>query len=712
VTVPGLWCAALQAAAIECVFDLPFVKSISIDLRSLHAGIMSRAATQKEDAMRPETECSQDAARSVPLLERALRHLRKGVHWRKKPQSSSNRQYALPSREEALSVRSASMACNDQPHSIYHALPEQRHIRLLELQPGHWDEPLQCRLLIENLDSLNHTYEAISYAWGDATHRMPILCNGVDESITSSLFDALRIFRGRPGERPRMLWADAVCIDQANLGERSHQVQLMRHIYSTASKVLLWVGHDSATNVQAGLDCVCQLACKEIAEREDDNCSDASRVSSSDPACYYVWRDTTSSETHERRPSRLDVNISTLPSLCALFDQPWFKRLWVIQEVTLSRAAELYWGYGSIDFILIGRATTHVLDHYYESFVQYAAFSGLDNCDIMFNIWTKQLGNFSFFDTLQFTRDFKASEPKDKIFGMLGLTTSDSNPDGMLFMEPDYSLDTVEVYTYVATKILVDQEEVDLLACVQHGRQLPDDWASWVPNWAVLHTGYLNDERRNTSGDAKKMVSKWRGSDVVSICGVVVDSIVNLMEDDFDKDNWRHPDLAKSMKAAIHELEPRFGGERLAYTLTAGFGLEGDLVEDHDALMVEYMAFKSWDFDRHAAVTDRAPEGPSEEDDSQIQAGHRFFANSGYAVFRRRVFVTQTGMLGLGPPATAEGDIVVVLFGGTVPFVLRPDAEKQRYRLVGECYVHDVMDGQAVTKWEESGEPATDFHIY
>ena len=605
--------------------------------------------------------------------------------------------------------------CDDHTHPKYEPLPEKRSIRLLELQPGHWEEPLQCRLLIENLDSLSYTYEAISYAWGDATDRMPILCNGAHTSITRSLFDALRVFRGRPGERPRMLWADAICIDQANLGERSQQVQVMRHIYSTASKVLIWVGHDSATDVQAGLDCVCQFACKEIAEREDDNCSDVSNVSSSDPACYYVWRDTSSSEPRERRPSRLDVNISALPSLFALFEQPWFERLWVIQELALSCAAELYWGYGSIDFMLIGRAATHVLGHYYIDLVKYAAYHGMDNCDTMFNIWTNGWANMSFFDMLRFTRDFNASEPKDKIFGMLGLTTSDSNPDDMLFMEPDYSLDTVEVYTYVAKKILVDQEEVDLLAYIQHGRHLPIDRASWVPSWVERYTSYLCFSGRKTSGNAHKMVSKLKSSssmpDVVSIRGVAVDSIVSLMGNEFDQANAWHPDLAESMKALIHELEPRFDDERLAHTLTAGIDSDGYLVEDHDALMDEYRAFKSCDFDRHA-VTIRIAKDLSGDDSSHLPAGHRFFANSGRTVLGRRCFVTQSGMLGLGPLAMAEGDIVVVLFGGLVPFLLRPTADKQRYRLVGECYVHDVMNGQAVAKWRESGEPATDFHIY
>jgi hypothetical protein len=53
----------------------------------------------------------------------------------------------------------------------------------------------------------------------------------------------------------------------------------------------------------------------------------------------------------------------------------------------------------------------------------------------------------------------------------------------------------------------------------------------------------------------------------------------------------------------------------------------------------------------------------------------------------------------------------VTLFGGNVPYVLRPVGD-DHYRLVGECYFHSVMGGQVVEEWKKSGEPAKEFHIY
>ncbi|OCL11408.1 hypothetical protein AOQ84DRAFT_269871, partial [Glonium stellatum] len=61
----------------------------------------------------------------------------------------------------------------------------------------------------------------------------------------------------------------------------------------------------------------------------------------------------------------------------------------------------------------------------------------------------------------------------------------------------------------------------------------------------------------------------------------------------------------------------------------------------------------------------------------------------------RRVLYTKMGYMGIGPAACEIGDIVCVLFGGQVLYVLRP-RNNGKYEFVGECYIHGLMDGQAV----------------
>jgi hypothetical protein len=70
---------------------------------------------------------------------------------------------------------------------------------------------------------------------------------------------------------------------------------------------------------------------------------------------------------------------------------------------------------------------------------------------------------------------------------------------------------------------------------------------------------------------------------------------------------------------------------------------------------------------------------------------------------RRRVFRTDTRLLGLGPIDMQANDEVWVLAGGSTPFVLRPDATGTgRYRLLGSAYVHGIMHGEAVAEFDES----------
>jgi hypothetical protein len=92
--------------------------------------------------------------------------------------------------------------------TLYFPLLEAQVIRLLELSPGAWNDPVSIRLFIAELQ---HTpeYEAISYVWGDPSKTVPILCNGRKLNVTLNLNAAFK--RIRLTDRPRIVWADAVC---------------------------------------------------------------------------------------------------------------------------------------------------------------------------------------------------------------------------------------------------------------------------------------------------------------------------------------------------------------------------------------------------------------------------------------------------------------------------------------------------------------------
>lgn len=65
---------------------------------------------------------------------------------------------------------------------------------------------------------------------------------------------------------------------------------------------------------------------------------------------------------------------------------------------------------------------------------------------------------------------------------------------------------------------------------------------------------------------------------------------------------------------------------------------------------------------------------------------------------RRRFCVTTKGRLAFVPPAAQKDDLICVLYGGEVPYILRRDMDNPvHYVVIGECYVHGIMHGQSLS---------------
>jgi hypothetical protein len=87
---------------------------------------------------------------------------------------------------------------------------------------------------------------------------------------------------------------------------------------------------------------------------------------------------------------------------------------------------------------------------------------------------------------------------------------------------------------------------------------------------------------------------------------------------------------------------------------------------------------------------------------------HAFFSNIYRITLCRRFFITIRGYLGLEPRNMQIGDEIHIVAGGNCPLVLRKAPHKRSirpanptYTLVGDCYLHGVMDGEAAENFEE-----------
>jgi hypothetical protein len=114
--------------------------------------------------------------------------------------------------------------------------------RVLSLLPSaSLSDPIDVRLFEVDL-SHNPPFEALSYAWGDGRTKVAINCSGKELHVTRNCDTALRHLR--LPNTTRTLWVDAICIDQReeSIAERNQQVKIMGDIYSSASRVLIWLG--------------------------------------------------------------------------------------------------------------------------------------------------------------------------------------------------------------------------------------------------------------------------------------------------------------------------------------------------------------------------------------------------------------------------------------------------------------------------------------
>jgi hypothetical protein len=177
-------------------------------------------------------------------------------------------------------------------------LPGPDNIRLLRLHPSKDENAIiQCQLFnytLEDLGERTHPYDALSYVWGEPDKTLPIRVDNLDLPVTQNLHEALT--RLRYCNFDRIIWVDAVCINQANITEKEQQILLMAKIYSQATRVIVWLGE---------------------AADDSDQALDEIRI-----AGGAMSTQSSSKETIGKN------------AVLALLQRPWFRRIWVRQQST------------------------------------------------------------------------------------------------------------------------------------------------------------------------------------------------------------------------------------------------------------------------------------------------------------------------------------------------------------------------------------------
>jgi hypothetical protein len=224
----------------------------------------------------------------------------------------------------------------------YPKLPGPEYIRLIHLYPaGNQPSILNASLEVHKLDA-QCDYEAISYTWGDYSDpNGTIVLNGQVLKTTLNLYAALMAYSYT--DRVRVLWADAVCINQMDAAEKAQQVSIMSDIYSMAKTVQVWLApHSQATNTALEFMKQLSLRAEDLGISKD---VDHPRVMQGYP---------TLSISNEAAAELIHLAIEACVDY--LLFRSWHNRIWIIQEVALASKLVVSCGHARIDWTDYARA--------------------------------------------------------------------------------------------------------------------------------------------------------------------------------------------------------------------------------------------------------------------------------------------------------------------------------------------------------------------
>lgn len=582
-------------------------------------------------------------------------------------------------------------------------------IRLLCIPPAdHISDPLVCQMHQVRLND-KPKYAALSYTWGAPVFDHHVICDGRRLAITAHLDVALRRFR-RTGWW--MLWVDAVCIDQTNIPERNYQVSIVKHIYSRALRTFVYLGEPclfdgKALKLMMSLAQLVQLLEKfSLIELQNMKLLGVATSRAHDAVIRFM--ELKNAGFPGARTRTTDLFAAGLPhpqhpawvAMQSLFSSPWFRRMWIIQEVVLSSDVVVMIGGYRFEWVLVTR-TMHA---YNEFGLNLIPVKELQNTTVTQNFMKSAesvLGllqvkkNSQYRSLIQLLCSFRkchSSDPRDKVYALVGL----ANDQGLHQMVPvDYAKSVEAVYIECAKFLVRNGNGMEMLiqagilqGCndTSVGLSLP----SWVPDWSQEEFTPIDTwgELYRAAGETQPDMGFETHGIGLHVKGIridVIDALAPIM------DVYKHGSSPEPRQLVAWEQEVRavarqsrfFSEERLDdYAKALGLGL----------------CHRGGDNDGYTTAADFDDFWKGKR---STNVNVNYFAGAVNTATHHRFCVTRQGYMGWAPSYSQPGDLIIVLYGGPTLFVVRET--NGGYLLSGNSYLEGFMSGEALKL--EDAEP-------
>jgi hypothetical protein len=578
-------------------------------------------------------------------------------------------------------------------------------IRLLVLNAGATEDPIECYLEHCSVGRAKR-FLALSYMWGNAQNPMSIQLDGAPFQVTHNLGAFLTTYRKE--HESFVLWIDALCINQADMAERQEQIQLMKRVYEGADSIVIWLG-DAIPSTPTAFDCIRHIFRNwwlPRLKREHYLHGALMSITAADA--------TEMLPVGPRQGHDEDAEASAKAKWTAIqdiFKRPWWTRIWVYQEATAPtrRGSLVFCGQHSISFnmvLVVNRIMCHLASRG-NQLTQHQHL--LNNTPVFMQIYLElrrryqQLGSSHFLklaDLLSTLREFDATNARDKLYALIPTSL-----DGIEILDVIYSLPVEEVYTNSAWAFIQKYRNLDILGhCSAPSHNAPSlfDLPSWVPDWTAKSTPTHFFKRailgRPNLDAASDGVDIGQDVEIGKMYNAAKDSAACSERDAtgrklkcagvaFDQVRLVSPSAGKVPNGTDvpHDWVSWLRGIEPAPLNSAEEALSHVIVADcyRNAVNIGTRGC-------------RASLLPDAETPSMANSTSYGMDVTGPhpATYRRRLVLTDKNYLGLTAERVERGDQVVILMGGQLPFILHKVDD--HYMLIGEAYVHGIMDGEAL----------------
>lgn len=577
-------------------------------------------------------------------------------------------------------------------------------------------------------------YVAVSYFWDATSPKRGMWVDtqslGISETVLEVLNQVVELQRWR--RLKRLVWVDQICINQDDKDEKSDQIYRMGEIYSKAEEVFVWLG-PTAHESDAALENMEHV----VQSTSILNRAVHARVGTTGLVAIMQ-------KDHGQVYGRLLM-------------RPWFRRLWTVQEALLARKLVVMCGYREVDFTLLARLALEFPKYRSLDWILFPGASDEDLNSTLRGICRlhtlrvrdalaaergQGLGSNDFRMLVSQSRERQVTMAPDRVHALMGVAPRRvrEHMASVQAARSDQSL--WQLYTEFAMCMLENDAEWRFLSLAP-SEDRPRELPSWVPNlnsrrlYASDLTGELYHLSAGISPGTRHLDHRVVTSEALVARGFRVGTVDEIIpQTAFTRESantelgWAYGRSAQEWEQKcrrlcqrVHNMDPytfpTFHVDILLAQSATKPVLDGraldaykifmwgcDLCEAPKAIL-EQDPLPEYFRDNPDAVEGIVDRGFKVWQDNLSAAQYelllQFTGRMETACSGRPYINTSAGLMGLGYPGVRVGDMICILYGTTVPYVLRPRPDGAM-TLVGDAYINDIMDGQALSLTEKSAD--------